>query len=170
MRDRLLFAGVALSLLLSIVAVVLSTTDRRFAATDLLTRFGIPDDADIVMIRAKLDTVQITDNLKQIDEFIVEPRHVPRIMAHFRPMAALDESDVGLGNRVGSLTIETRNTGATLKLDFYDWGQNPVVFTADHVNWFVGNPWHRGFGEIALEWALLAAYADIVTVDEELGN
>ncbi len=169
MRDQMLIAGVVISLLLSVVATVLSISGR-IAPTDLLTRFGVPDDADIATLRVRLDIIQKdtampAPGVTKIDEFVVDAKHIPRIMHFFRPMAAVEHYD--FGPRMGSLTIESRSLSATLELDFYDWGQNPVVFTADHEHWFVGNPWRSNFGEWAVERAISAAYAESVADSQE---
>lgn len=162
MKNTVLYVAVGISVLLSIVAI----TASRFQSPPPDV---IPDDADITRLHVTvyplgplgmLDPAVHARQPPAIEDFVVPPEHIPKIMHFFRPPKAT-RIGYSLDSPIAVLTIDTKARYPTLRVKCY-WagGKGPVLFTSDDKTFFCGNLWCAADGGLGVRVAIMEAFME----------
>jgi hypothetical protein len=99
----------------------------------------LPSADQILEMRASLSPVWDTE---RVPEFVVPPEHIPNILFWLIPGKYVGDFfvggvDQGFYFEVAEIVMRTKD-GAELRLRCHDWGCNPVAFTANGKDYFLG--------------------------------
>jgi hypothetical protein len=100
----------------------------------------LPVAEQVMEMRASMPAIWTSN---AVPEFVVPQEHVPNILFWLNPGKYAGNSfsrevDSGFYDKVAEIVIRTK-AGEELRLRCYDWGCNPVVFTANGKDFFLGH-------------------------------
>jgi hypothetical protein len=121
-RRAILVLGVAV-LLAASVALAVGLHKRSYPPA-----LALPADDEVVEMRASF---RLAPAGRVVNQFVVPPDHVPRILEYLRPAAHVREPlPPGRLGELGEVAIRTKS-GRVLWLWFYSAGQGPVIIVCD---------------------------------------
>jgi hypothetical protein len=136
-RKWLLVLGLLIVTVTALAIVIVRTP--RFQKWYRPPVFVLPAADEVAEMRASLNHREFTDG-PPVPEFVVPAEHVPAILAELQPAESLRDfsaKQFEFYGQMGEITIRTK-AGGVVHLRWCWWGKNPVAFTPNGEDYFLG--------------------------------